>query len=67
LKKQRLIEIAAALVHILADLLEEIELDTPEKVEVVLRQAGYEPDENVEPPLRFQFSHIERRATNELD
>jgi hypothetical protein len=29
----------------LADLFDEIELETPEEIDTVLREAGYEPDE----------------------
>lgn len=45
MKKRKSIETSEGLVRAFADLFDEVEPDTPEEIDAVLREAGYDPDE----------------------
>ena len=45
MKKRKSIETSEDLVRAFADLFDEVEPDTPEEIDAVLREAGYDPDE----------------------
>jgi len=59
-KGRRPIETSEDLVRAFADLFDEIEPETPEEIDAVLREAGYDPDE-----VGARMKAVAERALNE--